>query len=147
MCGVTARPIAGGGGGGAAGGAAKGVFLKLSSWLVPVVYNGTIISAARITPCKPVAAAHSRGLLRTLFVVGICSNASRKTSFCVVEDSRTGRARSPARPFKPESKRCIGSEVIAPPLFLFDPRKSPSYALRPPSLLQVRASPRRPCPH
>src|SRR5467141_5234839 len=98
MCGATALPAAAGGGGGAAGGAAKGMPLKLLSWIVPVVYNGTMISVARITMCKPVAAAHWRGLLRPAFVVGVSSNALRNTSFSLVGARRHGRAPSPARP-------------------------------------------------
>src|ERR1700747_3559104 len=91
MCGAIARPAAGGGGGGAGGGATRSVSAYLSSSIVPVVYNGTTISVARITMCKLVAAAHWRGLLRTVFVVGVSSNAVRKTSFRVVGDSRMGR--------------------------------------------------------
>src|SRR5467141_5246347 len=124
MCGATALPAAAGGGGGAAGGAAKGMPLKLLSWIVPVVYNGTMISVARITMFQPVAAAHWRGLLRTAFVVGVSSNALRNTSFCVVGDRRTGRVGSPVRPFWAGSKRCIGWVVIGPPLVSLGRRKS-----------------------
>src|SRR5580692_6852402 len=74
-----------------------------------------MISVARIAMCKPVAAAHSRGLLRTVFVVGVSSNALRKMSFCVVGDRRTGRAGFPVGPAWAVSKRCIGWVVIGPP--------------------------------
>src|SRR6267378_3714317 len=84
--------------------------------MVPVVYNGAMISVARITMCKPVAAAHSRGLLRAVLVVAVSSNALRKTSFCVVGDRRTGRAVFVAGSFGARSKRCMGWVVISPPL-------------------------------
>src|SRR6267142_2780266 len=75
-----------------------------------------MISGARITMCKPVATAHWRGLLRTVFVVPVSSTAFRKISFRVVGDRRTGCAGFPARPFRAGSKRCIGWVVIGPPL-------------------------------
>src|SRR5580692_9823399 len=77
-----------------------------------------MISVARIAMCKPVAAAHSRGLLRKVFVVGVSSNALRKISFCVVGDRRTGRAGSAVGPVWAGSKRCMGWVVISPPLLL-----------------------------
>src|SRR3984957_13087662 len=117
-CGATARPAGGGGGAGGSEGATKGVSSYLLSWIVPVVYNGTMINVAIIAMCKPVAAAHSRGLLRTFFVVGVSSNAFRKTSFCVVGDKRTGRAGFPVGPAWAGSKRCMGCVVIGPPLLL-----------------------------
>src|SRR5260370_30492403 len=75
-----------------------------------------MISAAIITMCKTVAAAHWRGLLRTVLVVAVSSNAFRKTSFCVVGDRRTGRAVFAAGSFGARSKRCLGWVVISPPL-------------------------------
>src|SRR6266576_1322755 len=77
-----------------------------------------MISAARITTCKPVAAAHWRGLLRTLLVVGVSSNAFRKTSFCVFGDRGIGRAVFGAGFFGARSKRCMGWVVIRPPPLL-----------------------------
>src|SRR5580704_15116941 len=130
MCGATARPTGGGGGAGGAGGATKGVSSYLLSWMVPVVYNGTMISVARIAMCKPVAAAHSRGLLRKVFVVGVSSNALRKISFCVVGDRRTGRARFPVGLSWAGSKRCIGWVVICPPFVSFDRPKGSLRQLR-----------------
>src|SRR5580704_17914292 len=94
-----AASAGGGGGGGAAGGAIRRVSWYLASWIVPVVYSGTMISVARSTMCKPVAAAHSSGLLRAFFVVGAASNAFRERSFHVVGVKRTGRAGFPAGPF------------------------------------------------
>src|SRR5260370_33207499 len=84
--------------------------------MVPVVYNGAMISVARITMCKPVAAAHWRGLLRAVLVVAVSSNAFRQTSFCVVGDRRTDRAVFAAGSFGVRSKRCMGWVVLSPPL-------------------------------
>src|ERR1700741_3562779 len=98
MCGGTGRAAAGGGGGGAGGGATKGVASYLPRLIVPVEYNGAMISAATMTMCNPVAVAHWRGLRRTVFVVGVSSSALRKTSFCVVGDRRILRAGFPTGP-------------------------------------------------
>src|SRR6266478_6695491 len=75
-----------------------------------------MISVARITMCKPVAAIQSRGLLRSVFVVAVSSSTFRKTSFCVVGERRTGCAGFPLRLFTAGSKRFIGWVVIGPPL-------------------------------
>src|SRR5258706_12900314 len=99
MCGATARPAAGRGGGGAAGEASRRGSWYLLNWIVPVVYSGTMIMVARSTMCKPVAAAHSSGLLRAFFVAGASNNAVRETSVHVVGVKRTGRARFPAVAF------------------------------------------------
>src|SRR5216684_5825425 len=102
--------------------------------MVSVVYNGTMISVARITMCKPVAATHCRGLLRRVVVVPVASNAFRKTSFGLVGDTRTGRAGFPAKPFRAGSNRCIGWVVIVLPLLQLQKHmldvKPPGYKLR-----------------
>src|ERR1700722_3476787 len=77
-----------------------------------------MISVARMETCKADAPAHSRGLLRKAFVVGVSSKALRKISFCVVGDKRTGDAGFPVGPAWAGSKRCIGWVVIGPPLLL-----------------------------
>src|SRR5258707_7240679 len=113
---TTPLPAAGGGGGGGAGGATTGVSSYLASWMVPVVNNGAMISVARITMCKPVAAAHWRGLLRAVLVVAVSSNAFRKTSVCVVGDRPTSRAVFVARSFVARSYSSMGMAGISPPL-------------------------------
>src|SRR5579863_4822406 len=83
-----------------------------------------MISVARIAMCKAVAAAHSRGLLRNVFVVGVSSNALKKTSFSVVGARRMVFAGFPVAPAWAGSKRCIGCVVIVSPFLPFDRRKS-----------------------
>jgi hypothetical protein len=82
-----------------------------------------MIGVARITMYKLVAAAHWRGLLRTVLVVGVSSNAVRKTSFGVVGDRPTARP-SRGKLFRAELKTCIRLLAIGSPFANQNPQGS-----------------------